>query len=161
MDLLDRLLAHDAWTTSLLIARAAELTDEQLDQTFDIGPGSVRAALAHMVWNTEAWSASMKGEQPTRLPPHPTLCDIAALHQTASVRLAAVAKSVRDRGAWDELWLDRLDREPGEKTFGGAIAHVVTHSMHHRAQLLNMMRRLGLRDLPEGDVLSWEKHALG
>lgn len=159
MDLLDRLLAHDAWTTSLLIARAAELLDEQLDRAFDIGPGSVRVTLAHMVWNTEAWSASMKGERPTRLPAPPSLDDIAALHQTASARLAEVAKDVRDRNAYDVLWLDRLDRELGEKTFGGAIAHVITHSMHHRAQLLNMMRCLGLNDLPEGDVLTWENQA--
>jgi hypothetical protein len=29
--------------------------------------------------------------------------------------------------------------------------------MHHRAQLLYMLRRLGVADLPEGDVFSWEQ----
>ncbi|MEO2015569.1 MAG: hypothetical protein ABGZ53_14495 [Fuerstiella sp.] len=28
--------------------------------------------------------------------------------------------------------------------------------MHHRAQVLYMLRRVGVVDLPEGDVLSWE-----
>jgi len=28
--------------------------------------------------------------------------------------------------------------------------------MHHRAQLLYMLRKLGVRDLIEGDMLSWE-----
>jgi len=50
-----------------------------------------------------------------------------------------------------------LDDPPAEKTFGGAIAHVLTHSMHHRAQVLHMLRRLGVGDVPEGDVLSWER----
>ncbi len=32
-----------------------------------------------------------------------------------------------------------------------------THcSMHHRAQALYMMKKLGLENLPEGDVFSWE-----
>ncbi len=159
MDLVDRLLAHDAWTTALLIERARELTDEQLDEPMNIGPGPVRATLAHTVWNTEAWSASMAGDEPRRLQERATLDEIAALHASASRRLALVAEGVRDRGAWDERWLDQLDRDPKDRTFGGAIAHVLTHSMHHRAQVLNMLRRHGLTDLPEGDVLSWEEQA--
>jgi uncharacterized damage-inducible protein DinB len=63
---------------------------------------------------------------------------------------------VADRNGWDETWVDVLDTPPAPKTYGGAIAHVITHSMHHRAQLLYMMKTIGLRDLPEGDVLSWE-----
>ncbi len=81
---------------------------------------------------------------------------ISRLDEAAS-RLASVARAVADRGAWDERWVDMLDDPPVEKTFGGAIAHVITHSMHHRAQLLYMLRKLGLGDLPEGDVLSWEQ----
>jgi uncharacterized damage-inducible protein DinB len=33
--------------------------------------------------------------------------------------------------------------------------------MHHRAQVLHMLRRLGVSGLPEGDVLSWERQAGG
>ncbi len=73
--------------------------------------------------------------------------------------LARLARTVAQRGGWDERWVDTLDRPPSEKTYGGAIAHVITHSMHHRAQLLYMLRRLGLEGLPEGDVLSWEQQA--
>jgi DNA-binding FadR family transcriptional regulator len=39
---------------------------------------------------------------------------------------------------------------------GGAIVHIVTHGMHHRAQLLYMLRLLGVQNLIEGDALSWE-----
>ena len=37
------------------------------------------------------------------------------------------------------------------------IAHVLTHNHFHRAELLHMLARLGLPDLPEGDLLSWEQ----
>jgi uncharacterized damage-inducible protein DinB len=38
-----------------------------------------------------------------------------------------------------------------------AHAHVLTHSMHHRAQVLYVLRQLGPTGLPEGDGLSWER----
>jgi uncharacterized damage-inducible protein DinB len=78
----------------------------------------------------------------------------------AADRLARVAGDISARGAWDDRWLDTLDEPPTEKTYGGAIAHVITHSMHHRAQLLYMLRQLGMKDLPEGDVLSWEQRSV-
>ncbi|HWB09145.1 MAG TPA: hypothetical protein VG826_07975 [Pirellulales bacterium] len=37
MDLLDRLLGHDAWTTRRLPSCCQGLSDEQLDHEFDIG----------------------------------------------------------------------------------------------------------------------------
>ncbi len=162
MDLLDRLLAHDAWTTALLIECARELDDSQLDRALDIGPGTVRNTLAHVVRNTEVWAALMSGDAvPPALGDRPSLGEIESRHLKASASLARLARRIADEGAWDDRWLDTLDDPPAEKTFGGAIAHVLTHSMHHRAQLLNMYRRLGLRELPEGDVLTWEQAASG
>lgn len=76
----------------------------------------------------------------------------------AAADLANVARAIAERNRWDEKWLDPFSNPPTERTYGGAIAHVVTHSMHHRAQLLYLLRRLGVQDLPEGDVLSWEHH---
>jgi uncharacterized damage-inducible protein DinB len=77
--------------------------------------------------------------------------------ERAAADLAVVARDVADRCAWDELWADVLDEPPTKKTYGGAIAHIATHGMHHRAQLLYMLRRLGLEALPEGDALGWER----
>lgn len=159
MDLLDRLLGHDAWTTRQLIARCNELSDEQLDRRFDVGHRSIRATLQHIIFNMEAWSALMAGVEVPRstVPTHEqSMSHFGKRLDLAADRLAEVASAVRTRGAWDERWLDVLDQPPVEKTYGGAIAHVITHSMHHRAQLLYMLRTLGMQDLPEGDVLSWE-----
>jgi uncharacterized damage-inducible protein DinB len=62
MDLLDRLLGHDAWTTRQLLDRCQELTEEQLDRPFDIGHRTVRATLLHMIRNVEVWADLMNGE---------------------------------------------------------------------------------------------------
>ncbi len=75
----------------------------------------------------------------------------------AAADLVRVSRGVAERNDRDERFLDTLDDPPTEHSYGGGIAHVITHSMHHRAQLLYMLRKLGLEGLPEGDVLSWEQ----
>ena len=161
MDLLDRLLGHDAWTTRQILRLCEPLTDAQLDREFDIGHRSVRATLAHLVWNMEVWSGLMAGgfelSQAREIARGRTVADLTARLDRAAANLAQVARSVSQRAGWDEEWLDVLDSPPSRKTYGRAIAHVITHSMHHRAQLLYLLRLLGVPDLPEGDVLSWEQ----
>src|SRR5204863_251817 len=40
-------------------------------------------------------------------------------------------------------------------TRGAVLAQVTTHGMHHRAQCLNMLRRLGVNPLPPSSVAEW------
>jgi uncharacterized damage-inducible protein DinB len=155
MDLLDRLLGHDAWTTRLLLERCRGLTDAQLDRDIDIGHRTVRRTLDHLIWNMQAWGNEMAG-RPMGERGGDSVDALTARLDAAAAHLAATARGIADRGAWDETWVPPHDGAPVERTYGGTIAHVLTHSMHHRAQILYMLRVLGLRDLPEGDVLSWE-----
>lgn len=155
MDLLDRLLGHDAWTTRQLLLLCRPLTDEQLDREFDIGHRSLRATFGHIIRNVEWWSDQMAG-RPRRDQGGESVDEFIARLDTAADDLASVARSVAERAAWDELWVDPEESPTIERTFGGTIAHVVTHSMHHRAQVLYLLRQLGVKDTPEGDVLSWE-----
>jgi len=53
MDILVRLLGHDAWTTRQLLLRCRELTDAQLDRPFDIGDRSLRVTFLHILENME------------------------------------------------------------------------------------------------------------
>ena len=163
MDILDRLLGHDQWTARLLLGRCRELSDAQLDQWFDAGVGSVRATLLHTVGSMEVWTDLMCGRV-GRTAFHsegwpPSVPELLERHDRASVAFATLARQLRDEGRLDDLWVDQLDDPPKEKTYGGAIGHILTHSHFHRAELLHMLQRLGLADLPEGDLLSWEAQA--
>ncbi len=158
MDLVDRLLGHDVWTTRQLLLMCESLSDEQLDREFDIGHRTLRATFVHVIRNVEVWSDLMAGG-PVREDQGPLGRSVSALIarlDCAAADFARVTRAIAQRGTWDEKWVDTLDNPPTEKTYGGAIAHVITHSMHHRAQLLYMLRRLGVPDVPEGDVFSWE-----
>jgi uncharacterized damage-inducible protein DinB len=158
MNLLDRLLGHDAWTTRQLLLIADTLSDEQLDSDLAIGHRTVRATFGHIIRNVEAWSDGMMGssvdDNERQSQSGDSVSQLIERLDRAAGSLASVARSVEQRNGWDEKWTDQLDGQ--EKTFGTAIAHVITHSMHHRAQLLYMLRRLGVSDRPEGDVFSWE-----
>lgn len=155
MNLLDRLLEHDAWTTKRMLDICATLTDAELDREYDIGHRTLRRTLDHIIHNMEIWSALM-AQQVFERSTDQTIPGMLHRLSTAELRLKTVAHDVAASNAWDEWWYDPLDNPPQKKQFGTAIAHVITHSMHHRAQLLYLLRLCGVQDLPEGDVFSWE-----
>lgn len=163
MDILDRLLRHDAWTTRQILLRCTNLSDVELDQRFDIGNGSLRATLLHIIDNMEVWTDLMH-ERPVREQAVDSerarsVDGLTERLNAVAPELADLARRVAAEERLDDTWTDYLDDPPTEKTFGGAIAHVITHSHQHRGEALHMLQRLGVRDLIEGDVLSWERQA--
>ncbi len=165
MDLLDRLLAHDVWSTRQLLLQSKPLTDSQLDQPFDVDSRTLRACFVHMIRVMETWN-DLLYERPVRpssvLNAKPQSLDgLMVRLDEAGEELAAISKKIAREDRWDDLFTDVLDNPPRKKTFGGTIAHVITHSMHHRAQAMYMMEQLGIRDHIEGDVLSWEMSVNG
>lgn len=108
----------------------------------------------------EAWTELMNGG-PLRARPEPegqrlTLDGLEQRLRIVAPQRAELARRIQAEGRLDERWNFR--EEPLiQCTYGGAIVHVVTHSMHHRAQLIHMLKRLGVPDVIEGDALSWEE----
>lgn len=162
MDILDRLLGHDAWTTRQILLRCRELSDEELHRAFDVGHETIYDTLVHMIANVQVWTALMAGAG-TKSDRSPevweglTVDEFFGRYDLVSEKFARLALRIRIKQRYDELWVDVLDDPPTSKSYGGAIAHVITHNMHHRAELLHILARLGVADLPEGDVLSWEQ----
>jgi uncharacterized damage-inducible protein DinB len=160
MDLLDRLLGHDAWTTRQILIRCTEVNPADLNRKIDAGHETVYDTLVHMIGNVRVWTDLMEGREVVsdkRSWANLSVDNLMARHDEASSDFAILACRIRDQGRLDELWVDILDNPPRSKTYGGAIAHVITHDMHHRGELLHMLSRLGVQNLLEGDVLSWEE----
>ncbi|GAA5526821.1 DinB family protein [Herpetosiphon gulosus] len=160
MDLLDRLLGHDVWTTRQLLLQAQSLSPAQLDQQFAIDQRSLRECFEHIIENMEIW-CDLMAERPVR-----DLTDnsIEALLQrlsNAGRDFAAIARTISREQRWDAVYADVLDEPPVQKTYGGTIGHLITHSMHHRAQIMLMLEQLGCQEHIEGDLLSWEAQAFG
>lgn len=60
-----RLLQHNAWATRVLLERCRSLTPQQLQQRFDIGPGSLHDTLRHIIGAMLRWSDRI-ADQPVR-----------------------------------------------------------------------------------------------
>jgi uncharacterized damage-inducible protein DinB len=161
MDLLDRLLGHDRWTTAQLLEHCRELRSEQWTQPFDLGHQSLEATFQHMLGNVRVWTDLM-AERPVRRSSDEALTsadDLLITWQRVYDEFATLARQIGDQGRWDATYIDVLDDPPQPKTFGGTIAHVITHNMQHRAEVIHLLTRLGLANVLEGDVLSWEQQA--
>ena len=165
MDLLDRLLAHDIWSTRQLLLQSKPLTEAQLDQLFDVDSRTLRACFVHIIQVMETWN-DLLYERPVRPSSElsaksQSLEGLRARLEEAGEEFAAISTKIARENRWDDQFTDVLDNPPRKKSFGGTIAHVITHSMHHRAQVMYMMEQLGIRDHIEGDVLGWEQTLRG
>jgi uncharacterized damage-inducible protein DinB len=164
MDILDRLLGHDAWTTRQLLLRCRELTDAQLDRPFDIGDRSLRKTFQHIIGIMEVWTDLMAARPVRKASTQEGALSVDELLDRLSFAakdLAEVSRRILNEGRLDQMLLDTREAPPVAKPLGGSMIHVITHSMHHRAQALYLMEQLGLTDLPEGDALDWEHQAFG
>lgn len=163
MDLLDRFLGHDAAMTRELFALCRPLNDDQLDRSLGIDHGTLRDTGAHLVEVMEMWTDFMLG-QPVRgdTLPQDTPRSIAELSERFEVvarDFAALARRIQAEGRWDDTFVDR--GQGRRKTLGAGVAHVLTHNMAHRTHAFAMLDRLGVPDVPEGDVLGWERRLRG
>ena len=159
LDLLDRLLGHDEWTTQQVLERAREVDPAALHTPFDIGHETFYETAVHMIANVRTWTDLMNGVATKANRPSwegLSLDDLIARHTEAMADFNALSGRIRDEGRFDGLWTDTFDEPPTKKTYGGAIGHVLTHDMFHRGELLHILARLGVPDLLEGDLLSWE-----
>lgn len=160
MDILDRLLAHDTWTTRQLLLTCATLPDNKLDEEFDIDHRSLRKTFTHIIENMEIWT-DLLCERPVQNQTKDSIPDLLARLTQISQEFANVARKIARENRYDDCFIDILDTPPRPKTFGGTIAHLLTHSMHHRAQIMFLMEKVGLKEHIEGDLLSWEAYSFG
>ena len=160
MDLLDRLLAHDSWTTRQLLLACQSLPDEKLDQVFAIDHQSLRSTFVHLIDNMEVWT-DLLWERPVTQRTGESIPELLDRLSVISREFAQIARKVAREHRYDDCFLDTLDNPPRPKTFGGTLGHLLTHSMHHRAQIMFLMEKLGVQEHIEGDLLSWESKAFG
>ncbi|MDR7419797.1 MAG: DinB family protein [Armatimonadota bacterium] len=159
MTMTERLLHHNLWATRVLLDRCRLLTAEQFMQRHDIGPGSLHDTLRHIVGAMFRWADRLAGrtvrDSIERNPRPQTPDELLTLLDRAARELEEVVTRIDRESRHDEKMRTEFPGEPF--TRGTAVVHVVTHGVHHRAQALNMLRRLGVADLPELDAISWER----
>ena len=160
MDILDRLLGHDSWTTRQLLIACQSLPDESLDREFEIDHGSLRETFEHMIGNIETWTDLICERTVTQRTGN-SIAQFLDRHTVISREFSHISRTIARENRYDDCFIDTLDDPPQRKTFGGTIGHVLTHNMHHRAQIMHLMEKVGIKEHIEGDLLTWESIAFG
>lgn len=170
VDLIHRLHQHRAWVNDNLLAAASELTDEQLRREFQIGQGSIWKSLLHLYAAEYVWletllgndNAVVPGDLPGKIPGN----------QLGEGRIASFDE-LREKWAglqqrWNSFLADLLPNVLEEPVFrivastgqrigtrrSDVLLHVCTHAQYTTAQVVNMLRQVGVEKLPETMLIS-------
>jgi uncharacterized damage-inducible protein DinB len=157
MDLLERMLGHDRWSTEKILELCQELSDAQLDQEFDIGHRSVRETLDHMIFVIDVWASQMQGRRPEHIrSPQENDRSIASLterHDRYHSDFAAFARRAQDEHLLDDTFVDHYDFP---QSIGATIIHVLHHNAQHRGEIRHILVRLGIAEQLDYDPQEWE-----
>ena len=146
------LLAHDRWANNHLYNACKPLTPEQLNQAFEMGTGSLHNNLVHNLGAMQGWTDVLNES------PHRSRLEENTYTLDQIIELQDPIADAFEQAALARPFDTIINRDRGGQTYtftvGGILTHVMTHSMHHRAQFHNMLRQLGA-DQPTSSVMHW------
>lgn len=140
------LFTHNDWANTRLVDAGAALADDALDCPFEMGAGSLRKTLHHLysaerVW-LNRWLGVVKPSDRGGANHVPFALRGAEYRALADERDAFVAR-LDDDALSRPVTYTNLRGETSTFELGQLMLHVCNHGVHHRAQALNMLRRLG------------------
>jgi AraC family transcriptional regulator len=159
-DLTDRMVLHHLARVRELLEAAATLPDEALERPlrpgfaatwFEGEEASAGVMAERLVFTLEVWNAAMTGAPL----PENTGETLLIRFDRAAREFSRVARAIRDRGAWDDAFVDALCEPPQSFTYGGVLSHNLTYGAVRREMLASVLSELGV-ELAPGDPILWE-----
>ncbi len=148
------LMEYDHWANQIVFGLCRSRAEAELDRRFDIGLGSLRRTLIHVVANMEHWFDRASCQDPPRFhsPGTQPLDDIIERYNRVFEQIRVMV--TESDSAFLQGEVVSVFREPTEIFVVrfprlGALLQLLDHGTHHRAQCLNMLRLLGVESLPE------------
>lgn len=149
------ILSYSDWANEQLHRAAGGLADDKLDQPFDMGVGSLRKTLIHIFAGESVWLQRWQGKVEVPWPNEEEKLSVATITERSkatsrqredfvkTISDAQLAKQVTYRDSKGSLFT---------ATLGDMMLQMCLHSHYHRAQAVNMLRRLGAKP-PELDYM--------
>lgn len=146
LDSFKEYFSYSDWANTRLCEVAGNLSNEALDQPFDIGLGSLRRTLTHIWAGEHVWTLRWQGRSETPWP-----IETAPVAPATLLQRYAEVRARRDAFV-AELSPEKLRDEVVYRDSKGSLFHatlnemilqLMVHSIHHRAQAANLIRRLG------------------
>lgn len=164
MDLIDRLLATESDSLRTILDQLSGWTDSQWDESlpfsvqemcYEDRQATVRQLLDWYLLTMEAWIAAVD-RQGFPAERNTTREGIASRAEIALPMFEGLVRRVREADEWNAEFTDELCDPPARFSFGGMIAHVITHNLVRRQALLAALRQRSGLDA-WGDPLHWEQ----
>jgi AraC-like DNA-binding protein len=159
-DLSRRMVAHHLDRVRELLVAADGLAPEALARPLRPGlvvvwfegeePSAAEMA-ERLVYTLEIWNAAIAGTPA----PEKRTGDLLARFDRAARAFAAISRRIRERGAYDDAFVDALCEPPQSFTYGGVLSHVLTFGAVRREALAGVLRELGA-EVSDGDPINWE-----
>lgn len=165
-DIASILVEHDAWATRELLVRCRGLSAEVLHERFDFGLGSIHDTFLHIIAAMVRWAERIEGRAVSKwIGPEDNTTrysveQLIALLDGAAGKLRAAASAAGADG-WTGMislgtgYVAGVDEAKTSKA--AAWVHVTTHGTHHRSQVFQMLRRVGIKlESGEFDPVEWD-----
>ena len=150
--------AHTAWAIGQLLERSRGLPAARFDEDLGIGPGSLRFNLAHTIEAMFFFADNFRGrayeERPDFAALSGSIDGLSTLLARAAGELREAVGAAAERGIPDRLPWPSSER--GWMSGTAALAQAFDHATAHRAQCVNMLKRLGVPP-PDLDPMSFEE----
>lgn len=114
MDIVDRLLAHDTWTTRQLLLACQSLPDLSFDRAFDIDHASLRKTFEHIIGNMEIWT-DLLYERSVQKKTGNSILELLDRLSITSRDFAHITQNIVRDQRYDDCFLDTLDNPPKKK----------------------------------------------
>jgi len=160
-DLTDRMVSHHLARVRELLETAATLPGDALERPLRPGfvvvwfegeePSAAQMA-ERLVFTLEIWNAAITGEPI----PDGAGGDLLRRFDRAARTFARLARAIRDRGAWDDAFVDALCEPPQSFTYGGVVSHILSYGAIRREALAAVLTELGATVPSSGDPIEWE-----
>lgn len=150
--ILSDLYRHNEWANGQILRLCEGLSDAQLDQPREIGFGSLRGTLFHILAAEEIWLERWEGKpwRPFPFEPHGTSPDqIRQQIQEVARRRAEMIEREQESGWQRQVAFQDSKRIDYTERLHDLLMHVTNHSVHHRAQAIHFLKQFG-RSIPVG-----------
>lgn len=146
LQLIDTMLTYSDWANGQVLSAAAGLNDAKLDQPFDMGPGSLRRTLLHIYNGEHVWLQRWQGRTESPWPSEDervSVTDLTGRFRRTWAARSDFLRTVVEAGLAETVVYRDSKGSLFTATLRDMIVQMCTHSTHHRAQAVNMLRRLG------------------
>ncbi len=145
-DMTHEVFSYSDWANGVVLEAAAGLSDGQLDEPFDMSVGTLRRILLHILNGEEVWLKRWQGEAETPWPGEAAktgVADMADRFRACWQKRDAFLESLDDADMGRRLTYRDSKGALFSATLGEMVLQMAIHSAHHRAQAVNMIRRVG------------------